>query len=233
MENEKIDYRNHTIVIHRDTCPSNPFDDWDCEPPIAVHGDSYLKEYGIDLLPPSFTRDQIKANMDDILTLVECETLMHLISGYGDRWQYRYVDSVELINDCISMYFESLNTTDKINELPLAYSIAGVVALSGTVTGYSQRDWAEVLAVATPEYMARIGANITTPEQLQSTIDLYGYWAFGDVYGYTVETHDRQEIDLSCWGFYGDDHTRSGLIENAKNDIDDYIAWKRKARSRD
>lgn len=57
----------------------------------------------------------------------------------------------------------------------------------------------------------------------QSQIDLYGDWAWGNVYGYVIqepvtdedgEIEDWVEID-SCWGYYGTDHAKSGLAEAA------------------
>lgn len=64
---------------------------------------------------------------------------------------------------------------------------------------------------------------------LKSTAQLYGHWAFGDVYGYIVErrcildctdedddgTAEEWEETNSCWGYYGPDFHESGLEEAA------------------
>ena len=55
-------------------------------------------------------------------------------------------------------------------------------------------------------------------ELAESILQTYEYWANGYVYGYVVEN-----IDESCWGFYGSDHEKSGLMDYATNAIDCHI----------
>jgi hypothetical protein len=62
---------------------------------------------------------------------------------------------------------------------------------------------------------------------LEGTVKLYGAWAWGDVYGYQlaravldedgeeVELEDLDDVDSSCWGFYGDEFDWSGLEDAA------------------
>lgn len=52
-------------------------------------------------------------------------------------------------------------------------------------------------------------------------VEIYGAYLNGDVYGYTIINASNEEKD-SCWGFYGEDHEKSGLMESAKNTIDGY-----------
>ena len=54
---------------------------------------------------------------------------------------------------------------------------------------------------------------------LVGEVETYDHYLTGNVYGYTVENEESEEID-SCWGFYGYDHEASGLVEEAKNCID-------------
>ena len=61
---------------------------------------------------------------------------------------------------------------------------------------------------------------------LKGEIVEYDQYLRGDVYGYTIETKDGF-VD-SCWGFYGDDHEKSGLLEHAHNAVDCYLAEKKK-----
>lgn len=53
---------------------------------------------------------------------------------------------------------------------------------------------------------------------LKGEITTYDHFLTGSVYGYTVKKDD-EEFD-SCWGFFGSDHEKSGLMEYAKNAID-------------
>ena len=113
---------------------------------------------------------------------------------------------------------------DKAAEILNAH---GVPAVSTQVNGYSQGDSTLCLAVATPEWVQLVGAPAESLKaQLESACELYGWWAYGDAYGYTVETDEGEEVEsiLGCWGFYGPDHAKSGLLENAQAEIDAHLA---------
>jgi len=60
---------------------------------------------------------------------------------------------------------------------------------------------------------------------LKNEIETYDDYISGNVYGYTTD----DQIGDSCWGFYGYDHKKSGLIEMVQNTIDCYIAEKEEA----
>ena len=55
-------------------------------------------------------------------------------------------------------------------------------------------------------------------EILVSEVELYGYYLNGETYGFHIlDTND--EVIESSWGYYGNDHVKSGLMENAENSI--------------
>jgi len=57
---------------------------------------------------------------------------------------------------------------------------------------------------------------------LQGMIDVYDDYLTGNVYGYlVVDTKTGDELD-SCWGYYGNDHEKSGLLEAGKAQADYY-----------
>jgi len=60
---------------------------------------------------------------------------------------------------------------------------------------------------------------------LKAEIEIYDDYLRGYVYGYYIP-----DLDDSCWGYYGDDHTKSGLLNDAKSLID--YALKRKQEKR-
>jgi len=68
-------------------------------------------------------------------------------------------------------------------------------------------------------------------EHLKSEVSVLSNYVNGEVYGYSVAQDD--EIIASCFGFYGSDHEESGLLENAKDEIDFYIAEKKKKRKKE
>ena len=52
-------------------------------------------------------------------------------------------------------------------------------------------------------------------QHLINEVRLFNHWVSGNVYGYQIE-----ETGDSCWGFYGDDFNESGLLDDAKSQID-------------
>ena len=56
-------------------------------------------------------------------------------------------------------------------------------------------------------------------EYLRSEIETYDAYLTGNVYRYTIELPNGEEDD-SCGGYYGSDHEKSGLMEQAKNAVD-------------
>lgn len=64
-------------------------------------------------------------------------------------------------------------------------------------------------------------------EAARGNVELYNDYLSGAVYDYSVEDGDGESID-SCCGFYGYDHEKSGLLENAKNSIDYVIEQNKK-----
>ena len=60
-------------------------------------------------------------------------------------------------------------------------------------------------------------------ETAEKNVELYNDYLSGAVYGYIVE-----EAGDSCWGFYGYDHEKSGLLEMARGEIDCHIEQTKK-----
>jgi len=76
--------------------------------------------------------------------------------------------------------------------------------------------------------------NAQWDEWLGDTADLYGHWAWGECYGYVIDRievdEDGDEIDAhecetlgSCWGYYGSDHDKSGLLESALAEAERFV----------
>lgn len=217
------EYRGYTIRAIYDETAENPWESWDCNPPIIIHGNRYHKEYG-NLPTIELTRQQVKDNLPEILSMLE---LASIFETRGSP-QYTYPEqrpfycshnSIEIINELLEEYFGDLSDRDRLEFLETLYAWKGIPALTTSVSGYSQGDYAELLIVASPEWAEKTGATITAPEQLQPSADLYAAWAFGDIYGYIVEDPEGEEID-SCWGYYGADFNKSGLIDAATGAID-------------
>lgn len=63
---------------------------------------------------------------------------------------------------------------------------------------------------------------------LRGEVKTYDSFIRGDVFGYQIKK-DEEDLD-SCWGFFGTDFEKNGLLEYAKNAIDCEIAHKEKTK---
>lgn len=220
---ETATYGALTIRAVRDESPANPFTDWDCEPPLLVWFDGNLTEYGDGICEPLAAisdwhmarrwRD-IAAALDIKPETVEAEARDR---AKGERLADFRRDYFESALDDMRPSRWGGGGSDYLAALAKLWEIAGVVALDSCSQGYSQGDYADVLAVALPAWAEKVGApRDTHKRQLESAVKLYGAWAWGDVYGYVIESPDGETLD-SCWGYYGTDHDESGLAEAAES----------------
>lgn len=238
MRNETVhteEYKGYTIEIYPDDWPENPFEAWDCEPPIAVHYDRdiscYATKYGDPLRPPELTREQVKANTRQICDMLGAGSLLEAADRLNELYSF---SAVEQINYVLRRRLGELNNSDRLEALAELWNMAGIPAIVRVSRGYCQGDYAEVLAVATPEFQKACGNDPdywNGPDgikNLEASIKLYGYWAWGDVYGYVVRTPDGERDD-SCWGYYGKSDDEYMLSE-ARSHIDYVVEKARKAR---
>ena len=216
---ETIQYRGFDIEIHRDDDPQNPWEDWDNQTPmIAVHDRHVVAYGGLDLsYPPDLTRDEIKANISKFKAVLGVDKLL---AFFRDDFTAFYASqSIDMINDAITHLYSNSNNTDKLDMLASLYEIKGITALSTSISGYIQGAYANVLIVATPEWMKACGIDSLVEGTLEAEANLYQQYSYGDVYGFVIE-----QTKDSCWGFYGDDHDKSGLLDYAHDAIDGHIA---------
>lgn len=57
-------------------------------------------------------------------------------------------------------------------------------------------------------------------EILEGEVEIYNDYISGACYGYAIDDPEGNEIDDSCWGFYGYEWEKNGLEETAENAID-------------
>ena len=218
-----------------DENPDNPWEAWDCEPPVvAVGGRDYTyRKDGADS-PPSLTRQQIMRNHREIENLIkdthrdnywtdseanEFNLLEHLL---GDKPVEigGYVYTVdELVSESLDEYLSGSMDCEMLDRMEEVWRWAEVPTWRDTLVGYSQGDWVDTMFVATPEWVKKCGVpEESVDKALESASYLFGAYIFGDVFGATVERlvsngdddAEWEEVD-SCWGFYGYDDERSGL----------------------
>jgi len=218
-------YKGLTINIIPDSDCQNPFDDWDCEPPLAVYNDGRISEYAVqygsvfsDL--PSLSAYQIRKHLPAILAMTGCKDRKELVeagSEYSD-------DSTERINYAIHQHIQYEYASNQLDIICELYNMAGIPALCKDVHGCSQGDWAKVLAVATPEFQEACGNGKNywkDPQTLKGSIQLFEDWAYCNVYGYEVEDADG-EVVRSCWGFFGDYDNEYGALSEARGEAESH-----------
>jgi len=219
-------YKGFEIEIHQDSDYQNPFEDWDGEFPLMYDGgrnmgsddyskgdiDNYLKYYLSD--------NQITKHMSKVLKMIELPK-QDFDSDYpSGEWTKSERRGVlwEKLADWI---------TESLDNRASFCAEFGIKYYCGSSSGYSQGDWAEVFICWTPEFAKITGHEYkdVTDEGLKGTKKLFDSWAWGDVYGYNIEEVPGHN---SCWGFYGDDIEKNGLMEVARNCIDSHLNWIKK-----
>lgn len=233
MEAYTETYKGQTINIMYDEGPENPFEAWDCEPPLAVYsGDrndgitEYATKYGNVNNVPTLTRAQIKANLKAISGMLGQSIWSLGKEARENQWFAK--DFVDYVNEAIRETVDGEYDSKRLEVLVDVYNWAGMPALYRQITGSSQGDWAYVLAVATPAFQEACGNKAgywDDADKLAPSIKLFENWAFGNVYGYEALDEDGEQID-SCWGYYGDYDEKDGPLDEAKASIDGYLVRK-------
>jgi len=219
------------VTAEQDSDARNPWQDMDGLAPIMSYYDRSIQQYGdwsetdaIAAMSDSFINRKWR-ELCDIFDMPERE-------ARDLKSAYRYDCSIaEVKRDLLNQWLDDESGQAKVNLLRDLFNLLGWPTLSTTSRGYSQGDWAELLLVYTPAHAATCGikfprsakAKAAALADLEGAAKLWGYWAWGNVYGAVIEAWDgaRPIGDPleSCWGFYGDDFDESGLAEYAESTI--------------
>jgi hypothetical protein len=168
------------------------------------------KGYEIKIIQDEFSKNP-REEFDNLGTMV----CFHRQYNLGDKHSYTVDKIKEKIKTCIA--------------LPLyLYDHSGITI---NTTGFSCRwDSGQIGYIILEKEKARKEYGILTKKRiekilsyLKSEVKIYDNYLTGEIYGYEIET-----LEKSCWGFYGSDHEKSGLLEMAKNAIDCHINEKLK-----
>jgi hypothetical protein len=68
---------------------------------------------------------------------------------------------------------------------------------------------------------------------LVEEVEVYSSWIEGSCYGWTIDDPEGNEINDSCWGYYGYKWEENGLQEAGENAIDCEIADREKKAEED
>lgn len=210
---EKETYRNFTIKIHTDDSPENPFEEWDGNLPLMYHNDSWNnKDYSQGAIERT-----IQESVSDGQIILHQKIYAPILDlEIDDMIDYDREEKIDMFRETIT----DLINQAKYDNIEAFCNEIGLPCLSTSRTGYYQGDYANIFICWTPEYTEVNGnkKEDIKPEWMEDAADLWAAWAYDDVYGYSIE-----DLDDSCFGFYGTDHDKSGLMEYAKNAIDCHI----------
>lgn len=235
-EYETATYRGLEIRALPDRNAENPWEAWDGEPPLVARDSGFMQTHGArygdplnpfaDLPDSWFSRnwraiakafDVPESDFDS-----ECRGYMNK----GDSLTLWRRDVAESMLSDARPGRDGYGFNDAAQIAARLWAIRGVEAISTTVTGYVQGDWAHLLIVATPAWVKATGAPAKGKEcrdQLQASARLYASWAYGDVYGFEIVDSDGDALE-SVWGYYGSDHAESGLEETARGMADSILS---------
>ena len=223
------------IKIWHDSNASCPFEDWDCEPDLMYEGGRHNHK--------DFSDGNIARAICDKATT---STII--------RHQNRLADILEINLE----YFADHSKDEKVDGFLVEMRIANLEQLAQlcelfkipysqhTSNGYSQGDWADVLIVLTDDFFEKSGCNRKHSEEiLKGTAKLFDQWAWGDVYGFTIEecteyvkiprdkfnngdfddpeTEEIWESVDSCGGFFGDDWMTNGMTDQIEDELHEQL----------
>lgn len=212
------------VRIVKDYDPQDPFLDWDCEPNIVWEFDRDIKG----------NLEQVK---DAIYKAWDGESNTEELSDILEVYKEDFDDTEELL-DAIGYELQQYLSIEQLAKLCELFNIKNYHFVS---RGYSQGDYAEVLAIIDDEFIKRTGASVENSEEiLNSTVKLFNAWAWGDVFGYILEEKKRftkiyedgtteedfewEQID-SCWGFYGYDWETNGIKESLPQEVHEQLKY--------
>jgi len=198
------------------------------------HRNGYISEYGIDDDLPWMSKANLRQHWPEMLAEMGWSAAPHIQANWRDLRRFTQDAKLEpgevldLVHDEYRDHFAGLSPEERLDAIAAVYEWQGVTTSIGRIHGHCQGDFGRVLAVATQEWVDRVGApTYTHKRQLDNAIKLFEDYAFGDVFGYSITNPESEDVD-SCWGYFGMDHEQSNLLPHAKSDIDHDIPKRRK-----
>lgn len=246
-------YRIRAVL---DSTPQNPFTDGDCNWPIVVRSPDAFSGLTSYLFGEQTTCAERRLDMDMFTDAALVHNQIHIakvldfsiaawVDDQGDLEPAKYLHDADILRAALTAAIEDVAESKLLEAHEELYKIAGWPAYRTTVTGYCQGDWAEVLVVATPEAQAKFRPEMLTMPadealklvfgDLENTAKLYGWWAWGDVYGYIVEQRaaptfellaarqDVEEIELIEGDRYRCEDDVGDTLEGTLAEIEDWL----------
>lgn len=245
---ESYEVQGYAVEVVHDSDADSPYHAWEGNSPaLWLSLGNGLTEYGDSglgrVLWDHFTPAQISRHWRAIAAALDLCPVTHdqdareNLAAYGghlSNWRQELL--AQALDD---MRADSWGYgVDYLEALRALYLLAGIPAETFQRNGYCQGDSVYGLIVMTPAWAEAMGAphakagkidKAACAKDMAAQADIYGAWAFGDVYGFTVTAPNGDDCD-SCFGFYGCDGDASGLFESICDAINSHARQAATAR---
>jgi len=238
---ETIKHRGFNINIYPDDDPISPIDDWDMFGTMACWHSRYTLGHKQPNCDPNQFLQQLAIEADPYIE----NRIDYWENGIGwRRLSIKYpnlTESQDAFDECekrIDTIIEKAIDQYYIM-LPLyLYDHSGITISTGPFNCPWDSGQIGYIYIAIKDVLKEYNKKRMSKKLRQKAIDLlraevntYDDYLTGSIYGYMIESANEEneiECDDSCWGFYGYDHEKSGLLESAKSSIDYAIAqWEK------
>lgn len=143
--------------------------------------------------------------------------LEKIVKDTGDEATSQ-ADHIERITNAVNETGEKVLAVYPV----VKYEHSGIVYRLGTQHGFDYSN--NGFYIVTEKTAKELGTDPKDFEKMiKDEIETYNHYVNGEIYGFTLIDEITGEEIGSCWGYYGSDHEKSGLMETAKSEIDYYI----------
>lgn len=219
-----------TVKAIQDCDSRNPWEDMDGLAPLMSWHDRTLSEHGdwpdiIAAMSDSFIARNWR-RLCDIAEMSPDEAARHKTNGsyfrIADARRDLLIDWLDTITPSRygysgEQYFRALESLYGLLRWPCLRTIS---------RGYSQGDYADLFLAWNPTFAESIGRKMPRSAkqsaaiiaELESEAKLWTAWAWGDVYGYVIES-ESGDVLASTWGYYGSNFAESGLTDDVEQSL--------------
>jgi hypothetical protein len=220
---ETIKYKGYAINVYHDLDPIDPTTEWDMLGTMACWHSRYNLGHDQPIDDPDKWAIELANQADPTVE----QRIDYWSSGKGwvslECWSMK--KAIEISNKRIhSLVWKTLEKHYIMLPLYL-YDHSGITI---NTSGFNcQWDSGQVgwIYVSKEEIKKEFNWFLLNKKRIKKVIDIlnsevkaYDDYLTSNIYGYTID-----EIDDSCWGFYGRNYWDNGLMESAKNAIDYHV----------
>lgn len=227
---ETIERGKYRIDIYPDMHPSDPLEDCDGYYPMIVKGGRRFNNHDYGNLQNDLEAALFKLDPNQTRALaLTLDNGADLIAEAEEDYPREEYDTpsehdLTIADELHGQIRDLMNSDDDDEALDTMEAVAKFLkwpCLNTCSRGYSQGDYVDVLVCWTPDFGKKFGMKRenVTDEDMKATLHDWSAYAWGSVYGYAVTDTETEEQIGSCWGFYGYEHEKSGLMEHAEEDI--------------